>query len=393
MKKSIVSIILVLVIAATTFPISITASDNDDIERLRKRINSINDIDDAIFNSLETAILKKYTDVTKGAWYMSVMVKLVGLSSLDGFPNNTLEPSGIVTRAMFIKLFIRAMYGTKGLEGLTPSFSHWAALDVKKAEETGILSPGEYVPSNMSEPITRGEMSTLIARAYRKFEENPLTDAQCKPMAALIKDFDRIPESIRSDVLIVYGSGIISGYPDGTFRADGKATRAEVSAIIIRYLDRRERAKVSIPGNQAKREPMVLRYDDPYRPMAIEGDTFIKPDGTAVVLKRGPSGVLGEGQGVATELGRIDRGKTPIQHGDLGTEEPFIGQPYLVCEKTGEGHYIREWQAIAESMREEALRELGHPEEGTKYGPWLIYMYGKWQWIGPRKKSNGEELR
>lgn len=385
MKKSIVSIILVLVIAAVSlFPISITASANDEIESLRKRIRSINDIDETLFNNLETAILKKYTDVTKGAWYMSVMVKLVGLSSLDGFPNNTLEPSGTITRAMFIKMFIRAMYGTEGLEGLTPSFSHWAALDVKKAEEIGVLSPGEYVPSNMSEPITRGEMATLIAKAYRKFEANPLTEAECRPMSALIKDYGQIPEKTKTDVLIVYGSGIISGYPDGSFRADGKATRAEASAFIIRYLDKRERAKVSIPVNEAKREPMVLRHDDPYRPMAIEGDTFIKPDGTSVVLKRGPSGVLGEGQGCATELGRIDRGKTPIQHGDLGTEEPFMGQPYLVCEKTGEGHYRSEWLDISQSMRKRALEELGHPEEGTTYGPWLVYKYGGWAWTGPR---------
>ena len=101
--------------------------------------------------------------------------------------------------------------------------------------------------------------------------------------------------------------------------------------------------------------------------MAI-GDTFIKPDGTSVVLKIGPSGVLGEEQGCATEIGRIDRGGTPIKAGDLGTEGPFMGQPYLVDEKTGEGHYIREWHAIAERLGDEALKKLGHPEEGTTYG-------------------------
>lgn len=384
MKKSVLSFLLVLaILTVPLFSASMAAAANDEIESLRKKIKSIDDIDTTMFSSLEDAVLKKYTDVKKGDWYMSVMVKLVGLSALDGSLNNTLDPFDTVTRAMFIKLFVRAMYGTEGLEGSTPSFSHWAALDVKKAEEIGILSPGEYVPSNLSNPITRGEMARIIVKAYKKFEENPLTEAECRPLSASIKDFEQIAESLKADVLIVYGSGIISGYTDGRFAADDVATRAQAAAFIIRYLDKRERAKVTIPGNKAEREPMILRYDDPYRPMAIEGDTFIKPDGTSVVLKIGPSGVLGEEQGCATEIGRAHPNGKLIEDGDLGSNEKFLGQPYLVDDKTGEGHYIREWHAIAERMRDDALKELGHPEEGTTYGLWLLYLYGKWQWIGP----------
>ncbi len=384
MKKYVLSFLLILTILVTPlFSSPLVAAGNNNINELRNSIKSVNDIDTKMYNNLETAILEKYTDVKKGDWYMSVMIKLLGLSALDGSVNNTLDPLDTVTRAMFIKLFIRAMYGTEGLEGLTPSFNHWAALDVKKAEDIGILEHGEYVPSNMSEPISRGEMAKIIVKAYKKFEDNPLTEKECKPLSTVIMDYNQIAENQKADVLIVYGSGIISGYTDGRFAANDIATRAQAAAFIIRYLDKRERAKVVIPKIEAEREPMILRYDDPNRPMAIEGDTFIKPDGTEVVLKVGPSGVLGEEQGCATELGRIDRGKTPIQHGDLGTEEPFMGQPYLVDEKTGEGHYIREWHAIAERLGDEAIEKLGHTEPGTTYGPWMIYMYGQWCWIGP----------
>lgn len=384
MKKSTLSLLLVLIILlAPMLSISQADTGNKEIEKLRSGIKSINDIDTAMFNSLEAAILRKYTDVKKGDWYMSVMIKLVGLSALDGSVNNTLDPLDTVTRAMFIKLFIRAMYGTEGLEGLTPSFNHWAALDVKKAEEIGILSPGEYVPSNLTNPITRGEIARIIVKAYKKFEKDPLTDVECRPLSKVIKDYNKIAESQKSDVLIVYGSGIISGYTDGRFAPEDVATRAQAAAFIIRYLDKRERAKVDIPKNEAEREPTTLRYDDPNRPMAIEGDTFIKPDGTKVVLKIGPSGVLGEEQGCATEIGRAHPNGKLIEDGDLCSNEKFLGQPYLVDEKTGEGHYKTEWLDIAERLGDEAIEKLGHPEPGTTYGPWLIYMYGKWCWIGP----------
>ena len=385
MKKSI-SLLLILVLLSMTLlstSSAVTNNSPDEIVSLRNEINSIQDIDSNMYNKVETAVLNKYSDITKGTWYMSVMVKLVGLSALDGSLDNKMDPTGTVTKAMFIKMFIRAMYGLEGLDDITPDFIHWAAKDVKKAENVGILAQGEYTLANLSEPITRGEMAKLIVRAYNQFEINPLSLEKCKPLSTVIKDYNKIDAAYQPYALLAYGSGIISGYSDGRFAAEDKANRAQASAFIIRYLDKSERAKVVIPSTEATREPMVLRYDDPNRPMAIEGDTFVKPDGTKVVLKVGPSGVLGEEQGCATEIGRIDRGGTPIQEGDLGADEAFLGQPYLVDEKTGEGHYIREWHAIADRLINDALKELGHPEAGTTYGPWLLYKYCGWAWIGP----------
>ena len=384
MKKSICLFLIIAVLSFSFLSPALAATDysSDEIANLRGKINSIYDIDANMYKKLEAAVFKKYSDIDKDAWYVSVMVKLVGLGALDGSLDNKMDPTGTVTKAMFIKMFIRAMFGVDGLDGITPDFQHWAAKDVKKAEKENILAQGEYTPANLSDPITRGEMAKLIVRAYNQFELRPLSLEKCKPLTKVIKDYDRMDPAYQPYALIVYGSGIISGYSDGRFAAEDYANRAQAAAFIIRYLDKSERANVVIPST-ATREPMILRYDDPYRPVAIEGDTFIKPDGTAVVLKVGPSGVLGEGQGVATELGRAHPNGKLIEHGDLCSYEDFLGQPYLVDEKTGEGHYIREWHAIAERLREDALRELGHPAEGTTFGPWLMYMYGKWQWMGP----------
>ena len=385
MKKSISLFLIIAILSVALLSTASAVSDNStgEIADLRSKIRSIHDIDSNMYNRLEEAVIKKYSDVTKGAWYMSVMVKLVGLSALDGSLDNKMDPTGTVTRAMFIKMFIRAMYGVEGLDGITPDFIHWAAKDVKKAEQAGILAQGEYTLANLSEPISRGEMAKLIVRAYNQFEINPLTIEKCKPLAKDIKDYNRMDPAYQPYALIVYGSGIISGYTDGRFAAEDKANRAQASAFIIRYLDKSERAKVVIPSTEAVREPMVLRYDDPYRPMAIEGDTFVKPDGTEVVLKIGPSGVLGEEQGCATEIGRAHPNGKLIEEGDLCSHENFLGQPYLVDEKTGEGHYRTEWLDIGDRLLKEALDTFGHPAEGTTYGPWFRYSRGHWVWTGP----------
>ena len=86
---------------------------------------------------------------------------------------------------------------------------------------------------------------------------------------------------------------------------------------------------------------------------------------------------------VATELGRIDRSGLPIAHGEITVDEEFMGQPYVVDEKTGEGHYRSEWIQISQYYLKRAIEELGHPEEGTTYGPWLRYSRGSWVWTGP----------
>ncbi|MGI6086208.1 MAG: hypothetical protein ACOYIF_12390, partial [Acetivibrionales bacterium] len=141
MKKSISLFLTLSILLVTLLPtFSAAANTADEITALRNSIKSVYDIDADMYNKLEAAVLKKYKDVTKDAWYMSVMVKLVGLSALDGSLDNRMDPTGTVTKAMFIKMFIRAMYGLDGLDDVTPDFIHWAAKDVKKAEQIGILA-------------------------------------------------------------------------------------------------------------------------------------------------------------------------------------------------------------------------------------------------------------
>ena len=87
---------------------------------------------------------------------------------------------------------------------------------------------------------------------------------------------------------------------------------------------------------------------------------------------------------MATELGRIDRSGLPIAHGEITVDEEYMGQPYVVDEKTGEGHYRSEWIKIWQYYANKAFEELGHNvKDGTKYGPWLKYSNGQWVWTGP----------
>lgn len=55
-----------------------------------------------------------------------------------------------------------------------------------------------------------------------------------------LKDADAISEYARPAVAWAAGSGIVAGFPDGSFQPKGSATRAQMAAIIARF-DRMEK--------------------------------------------------------------------------------------------------------------------------------------------------------
>ena len=110
-------------------------------------------------------------------------------------------------------------------------------------------------------------------------------------------------------------------------------------------------------------EPITIHEGEvSQRRFAREGDTVIKADGTEVVLKKGPHGVLGEGQGVAPDLGVTVTGvgnttvtmtnvTNSVFSGDVGDQVDSVGmrinnESYFVNNITGEGHWGAEWRAM-----------------------------------------------
>ena len=88
-------------------------------------------------------------------------------------------------------------------------------------------------------PCTRGNMAKIATRAFEYLKEEDIADTST--YATKLKDYSDIPDKFKKYVLQAYGKGIISGYEDGTFRADGILTRAEASSVLVRLIDKDER--------------------------------------------------------------------------------------------------------------------------------------------------------
>ncbi|CAM3902997.1 leucine-rich repeat protein [Cohnella lubricantis] len=105
--------------------------------------------------------------------------------------------------------------------------NHWAADSIRLFARLGIVQgyrDGTFKPDAS---VTRGEFAAIIVKLY------PLAQG-----SAASPEFSDLGNGwVREAVLTLAGNGIISGYEDGTFRADREITRAEMVAIIARIVN------------------------------------------------------------------------------------------------------------------------------------------------------------
>lgn len=126
-----------------------------------------------------------------------------------------------VTYEAFVQVLSRVR-GTSSGDDVAACFS--------SAVSQGLIDEGWY--AEREKTITRGE----VIQVLDKLLNVRLEDAEIPVFAKLIKDYDKLPQSIRYSVLRVYKSGIIKGNGDGTIQADRELTKEEMVLILNNYL-------------------------------------------------------------------------------------------------------------------------------------------------------------
>lgn len=186
------------------------------------------------FSGLVYATESSFADA-KGHWAEDVINRLTEKGIVHGYPDGLCHPDSMITRAEFSALIARV---TKlqpkdkeadftGFEDIQGNF---AQEDIEKLVGAGIILQeeyGQYYYPNV--PITRLEIIRMMVRSIyeHSHEENFTEDVNFTDIAGLSKE----------DLEYIYQGkqhGIISGYPDGTVRPEGKATRAEAFSMLDR---------------------------------------------------------------------------------------------------------------------------------------------------------------
>ena len=388
----------------------------------------------------------------------SSVESLLAIGGIKGYPeDNTFRPQGTITKLEFLSMVVNSLdpdgtklaegvqqakddvevgisyYDSLKKDGLLTEFWGGKAFDlIVGARVLGIGSGYETnsTGGNWDTPITRQDAAMMVYQGLKALKGNDLyvtmgVAENRNGGKKLIGDWSEltisdltgeIEESVSGcanadNILSLYEAGILQGDSESKFYPNKYLTREDSAIIIDKAVNTEKRAKVTIPEADKEIdktegvENTTLKQTDPTRRGAIDGDTFIKADGTSIkVVRDEKSGVIGANQPVALDMGRelvrtsnegkriehkiANYGEVKLSDGSLSVnlgyiqnnkisadENTYSGDgDYLYNSKTGEGHSYTDWYKIAESLKptdkgtEGEVRHLG-------LGDWCEYIY------------------
>ncbi|MCD7769611.1 MAG: S-layer homology domain-containing protein [Oscillospiraceae bacterium] len=172
-----------------------------------------------------------FTDVDEDDWYYSVVMDAYAAGVVKGVTSTTFCPNNTATRAQVVTMIYRmkdepATSGTVSFTDLTQDYYIDA---VTWAAENGVVqgvSETSFAPDNS---ITRQDLVTMLYR----LAGSPSVSGDLSAYS----DGDAVQSYARNAMIWAVEKGIIQGYSaDNTLRPANAATRAEVCAILVRYL-------------------------------------------------------------------------------------------------------------------------------------------------------------
>lgn len=170
---------------------------------------------------------------------------------IKGYEDGKFRPNADITRAEFLTILARIVE----LPGASNSFSDsstaiWANENIGGAAQVGIIIPGEY-PNNRFEPnkpITRLEMSKMIARAFALDSEyKSLLNTYQKLYNGdmVFTDWKQMQQKDIPYIALTFGTGISAGYPDGSFGINKLTNRAEATVMLERFMNAKNKQPYS----------------------------------------------------------------------------------------------------------------------------------------------------
>jgi hypothetical protein len=181
---------------------------------------------------------KTFTDMTTH-WAKSEVELLASKTIVTGITDQTFGPEQKLTRAEFAALLVRTL-------GLQTSQSAGTFQDVKsgdwfndvvyQAYDAGIIEGLDATTFAPNQLISREQMAVMIIRAYSKGTGKPVSEITTTQEVKFTDD-NQTGSWAQSSVQLASGVGLLSGFPDGTFKPSDTASRAEAAVVIKRLLD------------------------------------------------------------------------------------------------------------------------------------------------------------
>ncbi|WP_434753226.1 S-layer homology domain-containing protein [Paenibacillus amylolyticus] len=188
--------------------------------------------------------VSRFSDI-KGHWAQATIAKAYEKNLISGYQDGTFRPNGKITRGEYAAILARAtrIENVQGQEqvSFTDLQGHWSEPAVRQLVAQGFIDTGDYTGGfKPNTELTRYEMMKWIANGLSK-SDSSFQDAFNDTKNTLLPTPEVNRGTIRNEQIpylaLVRGTGIVGGFQDGTLKPADPTTRAEVSAILLRYMD------------------------------------------------------------------------------------------------------------------------------------------------------------
>ena len=208
--------------------------------------------------AFEKATFHNTIDTGKDDYYPIIIPTIIGkdtgmLNKTDhfayviGYPDGTVHPNGQITRAEVATIFFRLLRDEVRDGAFTTSNSY------------SDVAYGKWYNNPIS---TMSALGIITGYPDGTFKPNkPITRAEFAAIAARFDETQSGKSATFSDVIghwaakeigIAYYNDWIKGYPDGTFKPDQNITRAEAMTLINRVLERKPESPADLLTNMNK---------------------------------------------------------------------------------------------------------------------------------------------
>lgn len=190
-------------------------------------------------------------------WAESQICVMQEKGYIGGYPDGCFKPNKEITRAEFVSI-LNKLFGYNKKSEMKVSDVHnsdWYYDSISIALESGYIGgypDGTFKPNKA---ITRQEAASVIAKIKN------LAPSKNSRKTDSFKDKDKIAKWSKSGIDAVVELGYMSGYPDGTFRPNQPMTRAEVVALLSRFLDSKSSDQTQIKNNEEIKPKVEAKTD------------------------------------------------------------------------------------------------------------------------------------
>ena len=161
-----------------------------------------------------------FTDVPAGSWYEEAVNYVHEKGLMNGTSSNAFSPNANTTRGMIVTILAR-------VEGVNTNGTPWYAAGQKWAMDNGI-SDG----TNMIGEVTREQLAAILYR-YAKLKGY---DTSKSNKLDSFKDADKVSSWAVEAMQWANAESLINGKSNSMLDPQGKATRAETAAILMRFM-------------------------------------------------------------------------------------------------------------------------------------------------------------